>query len=148
MRTLPKRAENENSGFFVTPFANNVMSFCGHKIDVHRLPKSNCEQCWAFFFMQNVEFTQSVAKVLLSADGERVLTSEHGAKFVKKAKWFFAAVARAKEISDKVEAEKLQDKEYDIVISSDLAREQFEKAGQLQEVNVDAVDAEYEVEQQ
>lgn len=115
-------------------------AFCGHKIDIHRPPHSNCLQCWTFFFINNVEFTQSMAALLLKEGGEKAIKEVHGDKLAKRLKWFFTSVAKMKEVEDIIkrrEAEEaLADAEYDIVVPGDgsgIARIEQPAAAQKEE---------------
>lgn len=123
MRTLPVRSPEQGAEVkFMTPFQPNKQAWCGHNIDANRPPRTNCEQCWSFFFVNNVPFAQAVGAEMLKPDGEQTITKLYGNKFLKKAKWFFAAVAEAKAQSDlinkQIEDEQLVDTSIDLVIPS------------------------------
>jgi hypothetical protein len=125
MRLLPTRGENADpNSVFWSPFHNNREAFCGHKIDVQRPPKTNCTQCWAFFFLTNQEFTTSLASRFVKDGGEQSIINEHGAKFMSKLKWFFEATLKAQEV-DKIMKEReleetLANTDHDIMISDIL----------------------------
>lgn len=124
MRTLPKRHESQGAEVsFMSPFQENKQSWCGHSLDVNRPPRTNCNQCWSFFFIQNSEFTQSVGAELLKPGGVKTVYEMYGEKFLKKAKWFFDAVAKAKALSDSINKEideqQLVDTDVDLVIPSE-----------------------------
>jgi hypothetical protein len=124
VRTLPKRAENQGAEVsFMSPFTNNKQAWCGHSIDVNRPPRTNCNQCWAFFFFQNKDFTQAVGTEIVKLGGEKTVSQMYGDKFLKKAKWFFTAVATAKEAADQVnkeiEEEQLANTEVNVVVNED-----------------------------
>lgn len=99
-------------------------AFCGHDIDIRRQPRTNCEGCWTYFFLHNVEFTQAVGNDIVN-DKENELVAKLGTKFVNKAKQFFVLVSKAKEVGQIVEqqeqAEQLQsggDVTYDVVFKA------------------------------
>lgn len=142
MRILPIRSESQDyrTAFF-TPFQPNQTSWCGHKIDVNREPKTNCGHCWAFFFSRNHEFTQQIGQQLLKDRNATVAL--HGAKLVKKAEQFFVMVTKAQEVSKLVEKEMqeelLQNAEYDVVVSADAIAEAAAATDQEAEVGATAV---------
>jgi hypothetical protein len=124
MRTLPKRAEDQGPEVsFMSPFAPNQKAWCGHSVDVNRPPRTNCNQCWAFFFFQNTQFTQAVGAEIVKPGGEKTVSQMYGDKFLKKAKWFFTAVATAKEAADQInkeiEAEQLVSTEVDMIVNEE-----------------------------
>lgn len=129
MRLLTKRTPEQGPKIvYFVPIAKLEQAFCGHKIDIERQPTTNCNQCWTFFFIRNQEFTQTVAKALLDGK-DNELHQRFGSKFVKKAKWFFAAVAKAKEVSEAInkelEAEQLasgEDVQYSVVFDPKNAK--------------------------
>jgi hypothetical protein len=119
MRTLPKRAEHQGAEIsFMSPFTNNKQAWCGHHIDLNRTPRTNCNQCWSFFFINNTQFTQAVGAEIVKPDGEKTVRQMYGDKFLKKAKWFFTAVAKAKEVSDIINKE--IDEEQFVTIDADM----------------------------
>ncbi len=62
---------------------NSTVVACQHKLDVHRFPTSNCEDCWEAFFELNPEGLSATHEVLLN-QGIKPLEAMHGKKFVKK----------------------------------------------------------------
>jgi hypothetical protein len=124
VRTLPVRSPEQGAEVsFMTPFQPNKQSWCGHKLDANRPPRTNCEQCWSFFFIENVPFTQAVAEMILKPNGEETITKLYGTKFLKKAKWFFVAVDNAKKASElinkEIEDEQLVSTNIDLAIGTD-----------------------------
>jgi hypothetical protein len=124
VRTLPKRAENQGAEVsFMSPFTNNKQAWCGHSIDVNRPPRTNCNQCWSFFFINNTQFTQQVGAEIVKEGGEQTVRQMYGDKFLNKSKWFFTAVAKAKEVSDlinkEIEEEQLVNTDVDMVVNEE-----------------------------
>lgn len=66
-----------------------VVEGCGHKIEVERPPKNNCEVCWFAWFNNHGEIVQST----LQAD-KRFVVQIFGEKFLKMFNRFMATVAR------------------------------------------------------
>ena len=105
MRTLPFRtAEQDHKTCFITPFQNNSISFCGHKIDIQRPPRTNCVLCWTYFFLRNAPFAEDI-KAAIKIGNRAALVKEHGNDLVKQAEKFFARIDELRTEQQKVAAE-------------------------------------------
>jgi hypothetical protein len=119
MRLLPHRAiGQDHKTLFVSPHHDNVKSsYCDHKIDLQREPRINCEQCWAFYFIQNREFTTEISQRYVAGQKTQ-LVNQFGSKLVKKLETFMVTIAKAREIQKQLDKELIADTDRDVTISA------------------------------
>ena len=157
MRVLQHRdpsSDGKGSAFIVPKeHIKQQVAFCGHKVDIYRMPNTNCNQCWFFWFINNTEFTQqSMLDFQKGPEVVKSLVSRFGKKFTKKLALFIEAVKQAKNIHDELDKETTEALEkpetFDIVFRAD-GRQAIVPTGQPSpfegEPLGDTVDAEFEI---
>ena len=130
---------------YLSPHPKTEQAWCGHKLDPARAPKTNCDQCWTYYFIHpgNVKTTQALIATLEQPNGDESVSRVFGGKFVKKLQRFVVLAKRAKEVTDiinqrleeEAETEELAkatdevnpDQEYDIVFPGGAWGEPIEK---------------------
>jgi hypothetical protein len=85
------------NGVYITyQTVKHMRPTCGHRLDLHRLPKHrNCNFCWVAFWQNNGEAVKT-ADEMFNSDHPEALEQIIGTKGVRKFLGFMSVIANAK----------------------------------------------------